>query len=456
MIPGPVLPGEGPHVPAEPGDLKFQRWLQDTQWWPAERHLRHQLGLLGRLLAHAHATVPFHRGRIEAAGIDPGASLTLDAWQRLPVLTRRVVQQSGDALESSSVPEEHGERIATASSGSTGAPVSVRGTVFDAWIFKALILRHYLWHPHDFTGRFVSILGTRKLPDDPAGPVTGTNYPRWGDTATFPFATGPAAELPMTASIRQQALWLQRQDPDYLLTYPSNLLGLAEHCLANAIRLPHLEHVATIGEVVTPELREAVRTAWDAPVIDGYSAQEIGVIAMQCPEHEHYHVAAEAVFVEVLNEADRPCAPGQIGRVIVTPLFNYATPLLRYALGDYAEVGPACPCGRGHPVLTRILGRERNALLLTASGERYWPTFGSRKFAFVAPVEQSQFVQRAPDWIEARLVVTRPLAPDEEAKLRAIIADRLPGKFRITFTYPERLSRNAGGKFEPFVSEIAR
>ena len=114
------------------------------------------------------------------------------------------------------------------------------------------------------------------------------------------------------------------------------------------------------------------------------------------------------MLVEVIDAAGQPCAPGQVGRVVVTPLFNYAMPLLRYELGDYAEVGPPCPCGRGLPVLTRILGRERNALLVAPTGERYWPAFGSRKFTEIAPIVQHQFVQKDAEWIEARLVTERP------------------------------------------------
>ena len=141
--------------------------------------------------------------------------------------------------------------------------------------------------------------------------------------------------------------------------------------------------------------------------------------------------------------------------MLVTPLFNYATPLLRYELGDYAEVGPSCPCRRGLPVLTRILGRERNALLVAPTGESYWPAFGSRKFTSIAPIVQHQFVQKGADWIEARLVTERPLTPDEEVQLRTHIQGRLPWPFRVTFSYLDDIPRNAGGKFENFVSELA-
>lgn len=452
MLLSPVIPGEGAYVPAGAGDLAYQKWLEESQWWSRERLEDFQLRLLQRLVAHAHRSVAFHRSRIDAAGIDPNAPLPLSAWRKLPPLTRKELQRLGDDLLSTSAPREHGDTVVNTSSGSTGSPVSVTGTIFDAWVFKALNLRHFLWHGYDFAGRLVSI---RHVSGHEADYPKGARYVRWGDTATFPFATGPAAALSIAASIREQADWLTRQDPDYLQSYPSNLLWLARHCERHGIALPHLEHVTTLGEVVNPEVREAVRQAWDAPLYDIYSAQEVGVIADQCPAHEHYHVAAEAVLVEVVDGAGEPCAPGCVGRVLVTPLFNYATPLLRYELGDYAEVGSPCACGRGLPVLARILGRERNALLVAPTGERYWPAFGSRKFASIAPVLQHQFVQKDAEWIEGRLVTARPLSAEEEERLREHVASRLPWPFRITFAYVEDIPRNAGGKFENFVSELA-
>ncbi|HXX85568.1 MAG TPA: phenylacetate--CoA ligase family protein [Casimicrobiaceae bacterium] len=450
--PPPVLPGSTPFAPTGPGDLAFQKKLQETQWWPTERILDHQLGLAQRLLAHAHRTVPLQRRRIDAAGIAPGAPLSLDAWRRLKPLTRKELQQGGPDFVSTQVPNEHGEIVANSSSGSTGVPITVSGSVFDACVFKCVNLRHFLWHPHDFSGRLAVI---RHVGGSGAEYPSGAAYDRWGDTATFPFSTGPAVVLSIRASISEQAEWLSRQDPDYLLSYPSNLLELARHCARRGIKLPYLEHASTLGEVVNAEVREAVREAWDAPLIDTYSAHEVGMVADQCPSCEQYHIQAETILVEVVDAAGVPCAPGQIGRVLVTPLFNYATPLLRYDLGDYAEVGAPCACGRGLPVLRQILGRERNALLVAPTGERYWPAFGSRKFTSIAPILQHQFAQKDSAWLEGRLVTERPLTPDEEEQLRTHIQGRLPCPFRITFAYVDDIPRNAGGKFENFVSELA-
>src|SRR3546814_12503103 len=87
-------------------------------------------------------------------------------------------------------------------------------------------------------------------------------------------------------------------------------------------------------------------------------------------------------------------------------------PLLRYEIGDFATVGAASPCGRGLPVLDRILGRVRN-MLVTPDGQRIWPAFGTQTLVKVAPIRQYQFVQLDRTTIEARFVPWSTRAPEE-------------------------------------------
>jgi phenylacetate-CoA ligase len=158
--------------------------------------------------------------------------------------------------------------------------------------------------------------------------------------------------------------------------------------------------------------------------------------------------------VEILDDQDAPCPPGRVGRVVVTVLHNFAMPLVRYDIGDFAEVGGPCPCGRGLPALNRVIGRVRN-MLVTASGERYWPAFGARSFDKIAPIRQHQFVQKTFDLIEARLVSAAPLTADQENALKRHMESRLPPGFRIAFVYCDQIPRSEGGKYEDFISEVA-
>jgi phenylacetate-CoA ligase len=252
--------------------------------------------------------------------------------------------------------------------------------------------------------------------------------------------------------------WLQRQDPDYLLTHPTIAHRLADHALERGITLPRLRQIETISEILRPATRELCRAAWGVPIVDMYTTREAGYLALQCPDHEHYHVQAEGVVVEVLDDDSRPCGPGQLGRVVVTPLHNFAMPLIRYDIGDYAEVGAPCACGRGLPVLTRILGRKQNMLTLP-SGEQRWPLLSSSNIGALlalAPIRQYQFVQHAPESIELRLAVARDLTPVQEDSVKRWVQEKFGYPFAVTISYRDDIQPAASGKFEDFVSLVGR
>jgi len=439
--------------PAMPGGaatnlLALMYQLEQSQWWPPESLLEHQFRQLGAVVRHAFETAPFHRQRFEAAGLHPDRALTAEAWRRLPILTRKEVQQSFEALRSQRYPKAHGGISEHATSGSTGMPVKVLKTELAQFFWRAFTLREHLWHRRDLSKTFSAI----RVTGGPAAYPDGVRTETWGSTTGSVYATGPGVTLDIATKIREQAEWLGRQEAAYLLTYPTNLRALAEYCRDREMRFPSLRQALTLGEVLTPEAREACREAWDIGVADTYSAQEVGYLALQCPDCESLHVQAEGVLLEVLDEDGRPCRAGEVGAVVVTPLHNFAMPLIRYAMGDYAEVGEPCPCGRGLPVLQRVLGRARNMLTMP-SGERLYPTF-QRALRAAANFSQAQLVQRGLEELEVKLVAKSPLSEADEEKLKEHLRERFGYPFRIAVTYHDEIPRSAGGKFEDFLSEV--
>lgn len=441
-----ALPGAAwPAVPTPDAAalLAMHYQFEHTQWLTADELARLQLSQLTSLLAHAYATVPHYRERWTGL-YDPSLPLTWKTFSTLPLLARNDLQTRFEAMKSTRIPAQHGPVGEARTSGSTGTPVRVSNTALCGLFWRAFTLRDHAWHRRDLHGKLAAI--RQGVPRDEGE--------GWGSATQGAVRTGRAATLPVSTEIGEQLRWLQAQDPDYLLSHPTNLGALAQLSLKQGVRLPRLREVRTSGEVLSMEVRELCRAAWNVPVADMYSCNELGYIALQCPETGCYHAMAEAVVVEVLDEAGAPCLPGEVGRIVVTALNNFATPMVRYDIGDYAEVGEPCSCGRGLPSLQRIIGRIRN-MLVTKDGGHYWPAFGMRGLSEKMPVIQHQFVQKEFDLIEARLVTGRRLTAEEEDEVRRLLLGRLPGTFRIDFVYCEQIPRGAGGKFEDFISEVA-
>lgn len=425
--------------------------MELSQWWPPEHLLERQLQQLQALLAHACTTVPYYRERLKPAGYRPGERLTLDEWCRLPLLGRRDIQNAGQALVSEAPPAQFGTTFEKHTSGATGEPVRICATQLDQLIWEANTLREHLWHRRDWRAKLASI---RIFPRETGVPPQGALLPNWGPPAGEVFVTGPLAVLDLNTDIALQAEWLQRELPDYLLTYPNNLKALIEHCTRQGLRPPRLRSVRTVGETLTDDLRELCRARWDVEIVDTYSSQEFGYIALQCPASDLYHVISESVLVEVLRPDGTPCVAGETGRLVVSSLHNFAMPLIRYELRDYATVGEPCSCGRGLPTLRRIMGRSRNLLRLP-DGNTHWPMVGFHGFRDIAPIRQYQLIQHTLEEIEVRLVADSTLSMSQESQITEVICKALGHPFRLRYTYFEReLPRPPNGKFEEFVCRI--
>ncbi len=93
-----------------------------------------------------------------------------------------------------------------------------------------------------------------------------------------------------------------------------------------------------------------------------YEIPGLGLIASPCPEQGALHIQSEAVLLEIVDSEGRHCAQGETGRILLSDLQNFASPILRFESGDSGAFGPACSCGRALPVL-KELSQQREWLV---------------------------------------------------------------------------------------------
>lgn len=438
----PLVAGEAAYLAA----LMYQ--LEQTQWLSADAIVRRQHEQLIHVATHAHAYSAQFRSRMQAAGLRSEQLSAREALRRLPVMRRRDVQTAGEKFFCTQIPRAHAPVAESSTSGSSGQPVVVKRTAVSRLMWLAMTLREHLWQRRDFRGKLAVIRDDYLHGDQ-------MDLPTWGPPASLLFETGSSHALAVRAGVARQFEWLQSVDPDYLLVFPSNLAALLDQFEQRGLRLPRLRQIRTINETLTPAIRASARRVLGADIADTYSSGEAGIVAVQCPQSGLYHVMAESLIVEVLDEQGEACGPGQVGRVVVTDLHNFATPLIRYDLGDYAEMAGPCPCGRGLPALKRIAGRRRNMVRLP-DGRSLWPSIGGPRYSEIAPIRQFQFIQRERETIEVRLVSAAPLTADQEGRIGDLIRKALDFSFKLQFTYfPEQIPRGPGGKFEEFMCELA-
>lgn len=444
----PALPSQ-----AASSSLAMQYQLEASQWQSSQALLRRQLGQLQLSIGHAHQSVPYYRHLFDEWNVVLPEVFSLDFVRSLPITRRSMIQGAGEKIRSQSLLPKHGKTHDISTSGSTGLPVKLLGTGVTRFFWRAFALRELAWHERDMSQKMAAI---RWAPRHVGKAPDGVHLKTWGSLVDDIFETGPSCMLNVATPLQEQIAWLQREQPYYLVSFPSNLAALARYCLDHKIEINNLNEIRTVGEMLLEPQRELFKQAWNAKTVDIYTCEETGYLAIQCPLHDHYHVQSENVFLEIVDEQDRACPPHQPGRVLISTLHNFATPLIRYELGDYAEFGDPCSCGRGLPVIKQIFGRKRNRLIFP-DGRSEFPYLGEHgqiEGMTGVKVFQFQFVQHSIEAVELKLVTSRPFTEEERQQVVSLTHSNLGYPFDVTITLMDDIPKGPTGKFEEFVSRV--
>lgn len=154
-----------------------------------------------------------------------------------------------------------------------------------------------------------------------------------------------------------------------MIGYASALELVARYLKENNYKAPlklEINSIIAISESLNDFTKETLSNYMGTPVVSRYSNLENGIIAQQEPNSNRFIINEASYYVEVLNmNEDVPAPFGKLGRIVVTDLFNYALPMIRYDTGD---IGSLQRSDSGNLCFERIEGRKLDQLFNT-SGE---------------------------------------------------------------------------------------
>ena len=160
--------------------------------------------------------------------------------------------------------------------------------------------------------------------------------------------------------------------PDVIITYPSMLLLLSKKIREENIDGINPRFIITSGETITDYNRNKISQAFNSDIYCLYGTEECGRLAFECKECSGYHIISDSSIIEFVKEG-RNVEEGEQGDIVVTSLFNYTMPLIRYNIGDIGTfTKEKCTCGRGLPLIKSIEGRTDDFLILP-SGRKISP-----------------------------------------------------------------------------------
>ena len=235
-----------------------------------------------------------------------------------------------------------------------------------------------------------------------------------------------------------------------LLAYGSELWSLArriEEHHPDVGRDFGLSVVLSHADDLSPDTRARIRAAFGAPVVDRYSNSENGILACTRPDDPTFQLNRASFRFELLAlDSDEPQAPGELARIVLTDLWNFATPLIRYDTGDLAIAGEGGP---GGPATIRSLEGRRSNLVADSQGQRVLPATVIFIMNGFLDLLEWQFIQERPG--RYRLLVTPGDARPDPDELITALQAVLGADARIWVETVERIPRRANQKYQAIV-----
>jgi len=422
--------------------------LEKSQYLDAESIKVKQLTDLKRMLHHCYNNVPFYRERFDAVGFDPAKFSDFSDINRIPYLTKDDLQKNLHQLIALNFSMEN--LLLDASGGSTGKPTNFYKDLRRYQEGRADQIRHDRWSGWDLGEKRVLLWGAQREFD--AQPSKKYMLVEKYIHRVYGFNAFDISEEKIIKYIDE----LKIIKPTMILAYANVAYLFAQIIEKYKINLGHLGLKGLIcsAETLTEEKRTAIESAFCCKVLNRYGSREVGLIASECLEQDGLHINTDSVYLE-LQKGGRATLPDEPGEIIVTDLWNYGMPFIRYQMGDVGTINlKPCKCGRNLPTMKNIEGRVSD-FLIDAKGGLVHGEYFTHLFYGLEGVEQFQLVQDSIDRIRLRVLPGKDFTQSKLEPVVGKIRQCLGAYVIVDIEICESSFIEASGKFRFTISKVS-
>ena len=317
-------------------DVQLQRWAFSQLDAVHDFDLGELMSAKMRKILITASQISFWKSKFEAMNFDPQKIMSCKEVARLPVSTRRELSQVN-------LRDRSNETLSTvllggfgATSGTTGNPITLYRGKRPGIRSKAL-LRWMVTRIRKEAGL---------LPNAPMSILNINIKLQRSLYKETMYLDGPDLE---SAEKRLNEIYplLRARRPEIIYTYPSNLKRLMYWLSHDGITLNFLKAIIYTAEHMDQDEKAAVEHFFHCRVYSFYGTAECAFIAMECAQHNGFHLLKGWGYLEIAS-ADGAALPlGRYGRIVYTNFENNATPFIRYDTGDQGMLfdGGSCACG---------------------------------------------------------------------------------------------------------------
>jgi phenylacetate-CoA ligase len=369
-----------------------------------------------------------------------------NSWEELPILTKKDLQKPLKERLSEGYNEK--SVFVNKTSGSSGDPfIFAKDKEAHALTWASIIYR-FGWYGIDFNtsyqARFYGI------PLD----FFGNTKERIKDILSrrYRFSIFDLSDKLFEKNLMK----FQKKKFLYINGYTSSIVLFAKFLASKKIILknicPTLQCCVVTSEMLFEEDKKLMQEQFGIPIINEYGASELDIIAFQNPKGE-WVINTETIFVEIVDDNNRPLPFGQEGKIIISSLYNKAHPFIRYEIGDIGVIDESSTPKK--QILKKLIGRTNDIAILPSGKKSPGLTFyyvtksiiednGNIKEFVVKQIKSNTF--------EIEYISQTELTVQQIKKIEKEMLLYLESGLKIIFTRKDKLERSKSGKLKQFQS----
>jgi phenylacetate-CoA ligase len=413
--------------------------LGKVQFWPYDNIREYQFNKLKRLLGHAYLHVPYYQRLFKSVGVTPTDIRNFDDFKALPILTKHIIRENINSLTATNMSKE--ELIPNATGGSTGEPLHFyKDRQYEVWADAARIRGWYQIAGCEMGDNCALLWGDMKeIKEDFSAFERLYRFCKYGEIPLNAFNLSEERKLAFLK-------WCQLLKPKLLRGYVTAINDLAIFLDERKLTFPELKGVILCAETVDEGTQSYIERVFHSPSYNSYGGRELSLIGMECSQKNGLHEVSENNYVEF--EEINLEGYDNAGELVITNLNNYGMPFIRYKIGDIGIPGlvDSCKCGRGLPLIKRIIGRTTE-MFIFGDGTR----IAGEMFIHLMkdlPLKEYQFIQASDSTIVLRVKKSDNVRGDLRKRIQQTYQKYLPKNVTIGFEEVDGFEKTATGKLK--------
>lgn len=414
-------------------------FLLKSQYWSKRKIKEYQFSKLKELINYSYNYVPFYKSIMNDNKIHPDDIRNFKDFEYFPILTKEIIKENITNLKASNLKTD--DFISNSTGGSTGEPLHFfQDSNYELWADAARIRGWYNIADCKFGDTCAVLWGAvRDIKEDFTLPEKIRDLLLTGEVWLNAFNLSDDRKWKFYK-------WCKIVKPKLIRGYVTAINEFAQFMDENKLYLPSIKGIILGAETVYPHVQNYLENIFQTTSFNTYGGRELSLIGMECAHKNGLHEVSENNYVEY--EPIKLEGYENAGNLIITNLNNYAMPFIRYRIGDIGIPGDVekCPCGRGLPLIKKVIGRTTEVLEFYEGTKIAGEMFIHMMKEF--PVHEYQFIQKSNTEIELKIKKHNSINDSVKRKITNTYKSYIPEKVNLKIVEVEEIEKSITGKFK--------